>query len=88
MWAFMLNSLKQEINRQNLENGLMESMTNAAGDESIKDVFLDDLDVAVLGAENDPKVKELVDSIPEYDDEAEIQGKIDSLTESLALTEI
>jgi hypothetical protein len=83
----MLNNLKRQIKQEEMSNVLLEAMTT--GDQDIKDLFLDDVQLAVLGAENDPEVKELVQSIPEYDDHDEdVIAQIESVAESLMETEI
>jgi hypothetical protein len=85
----MLNNLKREIKRQEMSQVMMESFSSNATDNAIKSVFLDDVDTAVLGAENDPEIKALVASIPEYDEQdEELELEIHTLTESLIETDL
>lgn len=84
----MLNRLKQEIKQRELAELMLESLTTKT-DEIVKSAFLDDFTADVLGAENDPKIKQLVDTIPEYDDhDDQLEMEIISLTESLIETVI
>lgn len=84
----MLNNLKQEIKRQEMDQFMLESMT-AGGDGKIKDAFLDNVSFAILGAENDPEIKGLADTIPEYDDtDGELEMELQSMTENLVETQI
>jgi hypothetical protein len=84
----MLSRLKQEIKQREMAEMLIESLTTKS-DEIVKSAFLDDISVDVLGAENDPEIKQLVESIPEYDDhDDQLEMEILSLTESLMETEI
>lgn len=83
----MLNNLKNAIKQEEMSNALLESMTSAT-DSDVKDLFLDDISVAVLGAENDPEIKNLAQSIPEYDDHDEdVAAQVESLVESLIETD-
>lgn len=86
----MLLNLKNEIRREEMNEVLTEALSSRTkSDEAIKDVFLDSFDVDIIGAENDPKVKSLVDTVPEYDDhDAELEAKINTLTESLIETDL
>lgn len=84
----MLSRLKQEIKQREMAEMMLESLTTKS-DEIVKSAFLDDFAVDVLGAENDPEIKQLVESIPEYDDhDDQLEMEILSLTESLMETEI
>jgi hypothetical protein len=83
----MLSNLKRQIKQEKMSNVLLEAMTT--GNQDIKDLFLDDVEVDIIGAENDPQVKELARSIPEYDDSDEdVMAQIESVAESLMETEI
>ena len=84
----MLNNLKQEIKRQEMDQFMLESMTTG-GDGQIKDAFLDNVSFAILGAENDPEIKGLAATIPEYDDtDGELEAEIQTMTENLIETQI
>ena len=75
----MLDGLKSLVYRDKSNNIMME----AALDTDVKDIFLDDMDSIVLGAENDPTIKRLIDQIPAYEEtDREFEQKIDSITES------
>lgn len=84
----MLNRLKKEIKQRELSELMLESLTTKS-DEIVKSAFLDDFAADVLGAENDPEIKQLVETIPEYEDhDDQLEMEIFSLTESLIETEI
>lgn len=84
----MLSRLKKEIKQREMAEMMLESLTTKS-DEIIKSAFLDDFTADVLGAENDPEIKQLVELIPEYDDhDDQLEMEILSLTESLMETEI
>ncbi len=75
----MLDGLKSMVYRDKTNDTIME----AALDTDVKDIFLDDLDSVVLGAENDPQIKRLIDQIPAYEEtDREFEQKIESITES------
>lgn len=75
----MLDGLKSLVYRDRTNDVIME----ATADTDIKDMFLDDMDVVVLGAENDPQIKRLIDSIPAYEEaDGEFASKIAAITES------
>lgn len=82
----MLTFLKESINKEKED----EFLTSVLMENKIaKKIFLDDLDSAVIGAEQDPGIKTLVDTIPEYDDNDElIEAEINSMVESLIETNI
>lgn len=86
----MLTHLKKQIaNERNVEvlQEALSGRTNA--DDLIKSAFLDNWEADLLGAETDPKVKALVESVPQYDDHDEDVAKdIKALTESLEETEL
>ena len=88
----MLNNLKNALRQERETEAITESMTRSnRGEEYIKSAFLDGLENATLGAENDPEIKGLIESIPEYDDYDEsVESEINAhaLAESLTETEI
>jgi len=50
--------------------------------DDIKDIFLDDPDALIIGAENDPEIAKLVDSLPDDPDVEEVTAKdIEDLVE-------
>lgn len=83
----MLVELKKAINEHRVGEFTTEVMLEKSA--SIKDVFLDDPDAVVIGAENDPEIAKLVKDIPAYeeDDDEEIKEEIKAMTEGLIGTE-
>lgn len=66
----MLNDLKRYINRDNEFTSALEAAAYAVIENStddIKSAFLDDPNARMVGVENDPEIKKLVDSIPPVD---------------------
>lgn len=61
----MLNGLKRFVRDAEETDLLMESVTEASK-ARIKDVFLDDPEAVVIGAENDPEIEKLLKKVPEY----------------------
>lgn len=83
----MLSALKQKIREEATDQMGLEYIAESDADNRLKDSLLDDLGFATLGAEDDPKVKELVDGIPEYDDkdpelEKTIKESVEEIPES------
>jgi len=79
----MLEGLKKDIAREKNSTFVFEAMTESMSDDDIKDAFLDDEEVLVLGAENDPEIAELADAIPEYDeDNQDIDAELENLQEN------
>ncbi|NNV04722.1 hypothetical protein [Brevibacillus sp. MCWH] len=84
----MLNNLKMKIKQQELSEFVMEAMTKST-DDGVKSIFLDDVETSILGAENDPEVKSLVESIPEYEEhDPETDLGIETMVESLTETDL
>ena len=66
----MLTTLKAKM-RNDVEFGTsLEAASEyiSENNDDIKDVFLDDFDALVIGAENDPEIAKLVDSLPDDPD--------------------
>jgi hypothetical protein len=86
----MLFNLKKEIKQQEMNELITESMSSKSNSEElIKSAFLDGFDIDIIGAENDPVIKDLVQTIPEYDDhDEEIESQINNIAESLLETQI
>lgn len=85
----MFTKLKQDIQQQELGNIITEAMTRNTGSDVVKSVFLDGFQADVLGAESDPQIRTLVDTIPEYQDQdSALEAEIHSLTENLIETDI
>lgn len=87
----MLESLKEQLRMEESDQVLIESARRSNGGDAIKTAFLDTVGTETLGAENDPVIKKLVNTIPEYDD---TDGKVatdlelQSMTESLLETDL
>jgi hypothetical protein len=81
----MLSGLRKDLNKQTQEDFALEAAVNSASgdDADIKDAFLDDPDMAVLGAENDPEIAKLVGDLPEFDEQEECtEDDLDKIEES------
>lgn len=84
----MLQNLKRELNKTRDNDMILEAAAKGAVEDNFKDAILNDLNFIVMGAEKDPEIRSLIESIPEYDeDDEDVQNEIDSLTESLLETE-
>lgn len=80
----MLDALKEQMRVDETTNLIME----ASNDDDIRDMFLHDENMVVLGAENDPEINSLIEKIPPYKDyDPEFAKEVESITES-ALLEI
>lgn len=75
----MLNLLKRDLvvkeNAASATEIMMESLTN----DDIRDAFLDNIDLALIGCENDAKVEKEIASIPEYDEDELTSDELDEL---------
>ena len=70
--------------QKNDDRALYESLSEMDVTDDIKDEFLDDPEVMVIGAENDPKIAALIDKIPEDDDADEPTEKdLDKIEEAM-----
>lgn len=66
----MLNDLKRYINKDNEFTSALEAAAYAVienSNEDIKSAFLDNPEMRMVGIENDPEIKKLVDAIPPVD---------------------
>jgi hypothetical protein len=78
----MLNDLKKTLKKDSTSefepNVILESMN------SVGDVFLDDPETDLIGAEDDPEIKSLIDKLPEYNGDAseDIAEHVQALSES------
>lgn len=66
----MLNDLKRYIHKDAEFTSALEAAAYTlieSTDEDIKAAFLDDIEARMIGIENDPEIKKLVDSIPPVD---------------------
>lgn len=75
----MLTTLKATIQNDVEYKGALESAleTLYENNDDVKSIFLDDPEAIVIGAENDPKIAELVENIPDdaSEETAEITDK-------------
>lgn len=61
---------------------VVESTLSA--DDKLRDKFLDDPESEIAGAENDPKIQKLIDSLPEYDgSDSAMENNITAALESI-----
>lgn len=70
----MLKSLKAELHNDDVKE-LVASRVYEGVSENIKDKFMTDPDLVTLGAESDPEIEKLVNSIPEYGPDPEKELK-------------
>lgn len=84
----MLNILKRDLmvkeNSGNITDIMMESFSN----DDIRDAFLDNVEYALIGSENDAKVEREIASIPEYDEDelsSEELDELEQLEESISM---
>ena len=63
----MLDNLKKQINAEMYDGTLLEAAIEqiASDDDDIRDTMLDDPDALVIGAEEDPQIEKLVNSLPD-----------------------
>jgi len=86
----MLNYIKEQINEKEymtLTEAVAEKV--ASGDDSVRDMFLDDPDALVIGSEEDPEVAKMVDSLPdELPETAEVtDSDVEEIKEYFNITE-
>ena len=74
----MLNGLKKMINAENEYDLEIDMMLEAVND-SIMDMFIDDDGEAELP---ESEINSILEKIPAYDEEAELNKKLDRLSES------
>lgn len=74
----MLNNLKKMINAE-AESELQVDLMLEAVDNSIMDMFIEDDGEAEM---DEAEVTSILDKIPAYDEEAELNKKLDRITES------
>lgn len=64
----MLNILKQDLINKEQAVSFVDLMMESTANDDIRDVFLDDIDAAIMGSENDSKIAKQIEDIPESDD--------------------
>lgn len=75
----MLDFIKQSLHRDQTVDIMME----AVGSSDVRDIFLNNLEMAVVGADNDPEIKRLIDNIPAYEEtDPEFEKELRAVTES------
>lgn len=89
----MLEKLKNSLRDNASEEFISESIAKSSKADTVKNTFLNDFEMDVVGAENDPVIEKLIDGIPEYDDndedvEAEVEAKAEAALESAIETVI
>lgn len=84
----MLTALREAMHALDTEHEVHDLMME--GLDPVRDKFLDEPELVVLGAEEDPEIASLVNDIPEYGlgKDSSIEGEIASLSESLVETQI
>lgn len=81
----MLENLKRLISEESYKTAMEEAAEQiTTDDDDIKDAFLDDIETMVVGSEEDPEIKKIVDDLPEVADEVEpvSQKDIEKMVES------
>lgn len=77
----MLEMLKKDIEREYREESIFEA-TLTGVDTDVRDAILDEMGEVDDLIETDPELSTLVNKIPEYDEEKEMNKKLKRLTES------
>lgn len=77
----MLEMLKADIEREYREESVMESMSEGVNTD-VRDTILDEMGEDVDLLEIDDELSSLVNKIPEYDEEKEMNKKLKRLAES------
>lgn len=79
----MLDTLKEAIRRDSETLSDFELATENMEMDDIRSAFLDDPETLVIGAEEDPEIKRIVDQIPEDKSLDEpTESEIDKMVES------
>lgn len=65
----MLDALKKAIATESINAVVDRSVLESAKTAEVKDMFLDDVDDFLDGAEDDPEIDGLVNGVPEYDED-------------------
>lgn len=77
----MLEMLKADIEREYREESVIESMSEGV-DSDVRDAILDEMGEDTDLLEVDDELSSLVNKIPEYDEEKEMNKKLKRLAES------
>lgn len=79
----MLKSLHQAIQESQTVDPIEEYLFESTSD-AVKSAFLDDVEGAVLGAEEDSSLDKEISKIPEYEDaDPEFEKKLEKVIESV-----
>ena len=84
----MLNLLKRDLAVKENAASITEIMMESAINDDIRDAFFDDIDVALIGSENDARVEREIASIPEYNEDeltSDELKELENLEESVNL---
>ena len=76
----MLSNLKKNIRKSNQELFLMEAVAQSSGDDDIRDAILDD--TGLIDDDESTEIKKLVDGIPEFDEEQDMEEKLKHIKEN------
>lgn len=76
----MLDELKRAVYRDKTDDIAME----AVGGSDVRDLFLNSIELSILGADNDPEIKHLIDTIPAYEEtDPAFEKELRAVTESI-----
>lgn len=84
----MLELLKKDLIMQEQTISATELMLESAANDDVRDAFLDDTELTLLGVENDPKIAKQVEDIPESDEfglSKDEMKELENLEESVAM---
>jgi len=76
----LLSNLKKNIRKSNQELFLMEAVAQSSGDDDIRDAILDD--TGLIDDDESTEIKKLVDGIPEFDEEQDMEEKLKHIKEN------
>lgn len=86
----MIRDIMNQIAQDEM-SAAMESSLSDVTSNRVRSAFLDHVGFEIVGAEDDPEIKALIDQIPEYDDhdeETELRVQTESFLAALPETEI
>ena len=82
----MLDLLKKDLAfLQTGDKSSTDTMMESVSNQSIRDAFLDNLELRFLGAEDDPEIEKQIEQIPEYDElemDASDKKELEMMSES------
>lgn len=86
----MIRDLMNQIAQDEMSAAMESSLADVTSNK-IRSAFLDTVGFDVVGAEDDPEIKALIDQIPEYEDgvdENELRAQTESFLAELPNTDI